>query len=106
MAESALGRCDPKAGLLDLLDEALEAGWTVSRVCHELELGEVRAHTVGSVGAPTGSWSTWRWAGPASLQTAQHPIQQLSTSQNTEPPATETPTHAGVPLTSAPVTSG
>ena len=34
------------------------------------------------------------------------PSQQLSTSQNTESPATETPTHAGVPLTSAPVTSG
>jgi putative transposase len=33
-----------KAGLLDLLDEALDAGWTVRRVCHELELGEVRAH--------------------------------------------------------------
>jgi transposase InsO family protein len=33
-----------KAGLLDLLDEALEAGWTVCRVCHELELGEVRVH--------------------------------------------------------------
>jgi hypothetical protein len=33
-----------KAGLLGLLDEALDAGWTVRRVCHELELGEVRAH--------------------------------------------------------------
>ncbi|MGH3970230.1 MAG: hypothetical protein ACRDTV_19445, partial [Mycobacterium sp.] len=33
-----------KAGLLDLLDGALDGGWTVRRVCHELELGEVRAH--------------------------------------------------------------
>jgi putative transposase len=33
-----------KAGLLDLLEEALGAGWTVRRVCAELELGEVRAH--------------------------------------------------------------
>jgi putative transposase len=30
--------------LLDLLDRALDAGWTVRRACHELELGEVRAH--------------------------------------------------------------
>ena len=27
-----------------MLDEALDAGWTVRRVCHQLELGEVRAH--------------------------------------------------------------
>jgi putative transposase len=33
-----------KAGLLDLLDEAVEAGWPVRRACHELELAEVRAH--------------------------------------------------------------
>ena len=33
-----------KAGLLGLLDEAVDAGWTVRRACHELELGEVRAH--------------------------------------------------------------
>lgn len=33
-----------KAGLLDLLDQALDGGWTVRRICHELELGEVRAH--------------------------------------------------------------
>lgn len=33
-----------KAGLLGLLDDAVEAGWTVRRACHELELGEVRAH--------------------------------------------------------------
>jgi putative transposase len=33
-----------KAGLLDLLDEAVDAGWTVRRACHDLELGEVRAH--------------------------------------------------------------
>jgi hypothetical protein len=28
-----------KAGLLDLLDEALDAGWGIRRVCRELELG-------------------------------------------------------------------
>lgn len=33
-----------KAGLLDLLDEALDSGWTLRRACHILELGEVRAH--------------------------------------------------------------
>jgi len=33
-----------KAGLLDLLDEAVDAGWPLRRACHELELGEVRAH--------------------------------------------------------------
>lgn len=33
-----------KAGLLDLIDEAVEAGWTVRRCCGGLELGEVRAH--------------------------------------------------------------
>lgn len=33
-----------KAGLLDLIDEALDAGWTVRRCCGALELGEVRAH--------------------------------------------------------------
>jgi hypothetical protein len=33
-----------KAGLLDLVDEALEAGWTVRRACHCLELAERRAH--------------------------------------------------------------
>ncbi|MGH8827282.1 MAG: transposase [Jiangellaceae bacterium] len=33
-----------KAGLLDLVDEALEAGWTTRRACGVLELGEVRAH--------------------------------------------------------------
>lgn len=33
-----------KSGLLDLLDEARDAGWTVRRVCHELELPERRAH--------------------------------------------------------------
>jgi putative transposase len=33
-----------KAGLLDLLEEALDAGWTLRRVCHELELPERRAH--------------------------------------------------------------
>lgn len=33
-----------KAALLDLLDDAVEAGWTLRRACHELELGEVRAH--------------------------------------------------------------
>lgn len=33
-----------KAGLLGLIDEALDAGWTIRRACHALELGEVRAH--------------------------------------------------------------
>lgn len=33
-----------KAGLLDLLDDAVEAGWTLRGVCHELELPERRAH--------------------------------------------------------------
>jgi putative transposase len=33
-----------KAGLLDLLDEALDAGWALRRICHELELPERRAH--------------------------------------------------------------
>ena len=30
-----------KAGLLDLVDEALDAGWTIRRACGVLELGEV-----------------------------------------------------------------
>ncbi|HEY3258829.1 MAG TPA: DDE-type integrase/transposase/recombinase [Pseudonocardiaceae bacterium] len=33
-----------KAGLLDLLDDALDAGWTLRQACHELELPERRAH--------------------------------------------------------------
>lgn len=33
-----------KAGLLDLLDDAVEAGWTLRRAAGVLELGEVRAH--------------------------------------------------------------
>jgi putative transposase len=33
-----------KAGLLDLLDEALDAGWAVRRSCGALELPERRAH--------------------------------------------------------------
>jgi putative transposase len=33
-----------KAGLLDLLDEAIEAGWSLRRAAHVLELGEVRTH--------------------------------------------------------------
>lgn len=33
-----------KAALLGLLDDAVEGGWTLRRACHELELGEVRAH--------------------------------------------------------------
>jgi putative transposase len=33
-----------KAGLLDLLDEALDAGWTLRRTRHVLELPERRAH--------------------------------------------------------------
>jgi putative transposase len=40
------GRVDAatKAGLLDLLDDALEAGWSLRRSCHVLELSERRAH--------------------------------------------------------------
>lgn len=33
-----------KAGLLDLIDEAVEAGWTIRRASGVLEVGEVRAH--------------------------------------------------------------
>ncbi|MGH3469567.1 MAG: integrase core domain-containing protein [Thermocrispum sp.] len=33
-----------KAGLLDLVDAAVEAGWSTRRACRVLELGEVRAH--------------------------------------------------------------
>jgi len=33
-----------KTGLLDLVDEAVAAGWSLRRACHELDLGEVRAH--------------------------------------------------------------
>lgn len=33
-----------KAGLLDLVDEALDGGWTTRRACRVLELGEVRTH--------------------------------------------------------------
>jgi putative transposase len=33
-----------KTGLLGLLDDAVEAGWTVRDACRVLELGEVRAH--------------------------------------------------------------
>jgi len=33
-----------KSGLLDLLEEALHAGWTLRRICHALELPERRAH--------------------------------------------------------------
>jgi putative transposase len=33
-----------KAGLLDLVDDAVEAGWTIRRACGLLELGEVRTH--------------------------------------------------------------
>jgi hypothetical protein len=33
-----------KAGLLDLVDEALEAGWTLRGACHCLEPAERRAH--------------------------------------------------------------
>jgi putative transposase len=33
-----------KAGLLDLLDDALGAGWPLLRACHELELAPRRAH--------------------------------------------------------------
>jgi transposase InsO family protein len=34
----------PKAGLLDLLDEAVDAGWSLRRACHVLELSERRAY--------------------------------------------------------------
>ena len=33
-----------KAGLLGLVDEALEAGSAIRRACRVLEIGEVRAH--------------------------------------------------------------
>ena len=33
-----------KAGLLDLIDEAVDGGWNIRRVCGVLELGEIRAH--------------------------------------------------------------
>jgi len=33
-----------KSGLLDLIDDAVEAGWTTRRACTVLELGEVRTH--------------------------------------------------------------
>jgi putative transposase len=33
-----------KAGLLDLLDDAIEQGWTLRGVCHQLEPAERRAH--------------------------------------------------------------
>lgn len=33
-----------KAGLLDLVETAGEAGWSLRRACHALELGELRAH--------------------------------------------------------------
>lgn len=33
-----------KAGLLDLIDVATDAGWTIRRACRVLELGEVRTH--------------------------------------------------------------
>ena len=33
-----------KAGLLDLIDSAVEAGWTTRRACGVLELAEVRTH--------------------------------------------------------------
>jgi len=33
-----------KAGLLALIDEAVDADWTIRRACRVLELGEVRAH--------------------------------------------------------------
>jgi hypothetical protein len=33
-----------KAGLLELLDRAVEAGWKIRPVCQDLELGEIRPH--------------------------------------------------------------
>ena len=43
-----------KAGLLDLLEDAVDAGWPVRRARHELELGQVRAHRWLATG-PAGS---------------------------------------------------
>jgi hypothetical protein len=48
-----------KAALLDLLDDAVEAGWTRRGACRELELGELRAwrwqqrRAAGAVGDPS-----------------------------------------------------
>ena len=33
-----------KTGLLELLEEATDGGWSLRRACAQLELGEVRAH--------------------------------------------------------------
>ena len=33
-----------KAGLLDLIDDAVDAGWSTRRACRMLQVGEVRAH--------------------------------------------------------------
>ena len=33
-----------KAGLLNLIDQAVDGGWTIRRACSVLELGEVRTH--------------------------------------------------------------
>ncbi len=33
-----------KAGLLELIDAATDAGWSLRRACHELELPELRVH--------------------------------------------------------------
>ncbi|MEI2784124.1 MAG: hypothetical protein V9E82_00215 [Candidatus Nanopelagicales bacterium] len=33
-----------KAGLLDLIDGAVDAGWSIRRACRALEVGEVRTH--------------------------------------------------------------
>jgi putative transposase len=33
-----------KTGLLELLDEATDEGWSLRRTCRQLELGEVRVH--------------------------------------------------------------
>lgn len=38
-----------KAGLLELVDTAVEAGWPLRRACQVLDLGETRA---------------WRWLAP------------------------------------------
>lgn len=44
MARSRPGWRATKSGLLDLIEAALGAGWSLRRACHELDLGEVRAH--------------------------------------------------------------
>jgi hypothetical protein len=44
VAESHRVDAATKVELLDLVDEAVDAGWTIRRASGVLELGEVRAH--------------------------------------------------------------